>query len=193
MDFNVYGFEVMKTLLENGELSDTPRFPRVTLCDFDIRQLQNLQRYTVQCVLPINLFNEKIFIFLWFWLFVVAIVSCGSYVSWLYYVLVGSNRYRYAKKYLSMHGHIENTVDTKLARKFADEYLRDDGIFVLRIVGKNSSELVLGDLVSNLWRIYKENPIQCKDKAYCTKKDFQNGHGPHTAIDEEGTRKLDYV
>ncbi|XP_035827317.1 innexin unc-9 [Aplysia californica] len=186
MDFNVYGFEMMRLLAENGELKDSPRFPRVTLCDFEIRQLQNLQRYTVQCVLPINLFNEKIFLFLWFWLLIVAIVACGSYVSWLYYILVGENRYRYAKKYLVINDHIHNKMDSKLARKFANEYLRDDGIFVLRVVSKNSSELVLTDLVKDLWRLYKENPVDNKLRKKDMRSDVINGNvKPTTEMDEE--------
>ncbi|KAK3761738.1 hypothetical protein RRG08_010355 [Elysia crispata] len=159
MDFHMYGFDLLSRLVHDGELSvASPRFPRVTLCDFEIRQLQNLHRYTVQCVLPINLFNEKIFIFLWFWFVIVLFVSFGSYMSWLYYVLFSHNRYRYVKKYLKIGDHIRNKADVKLARKFSDEYLRDDGVFVLRVVCNNSSELVLNDLVTELWHLFRGNP-----------------------------------
>nr|KAG5707714.1 hypothetical protein BaRGS_003289 [Batillaria attramentaria] len=35
------------------------------------------------------------------------------------------------------------------------DYLRDDGVFVLRVVGCNSTEMVLKDLVVELWRSFK--------------------------------------
>ena len=40
-------------------------------------------RYSVQCVLPINMYNEKIFLFLWFWMVFVAAISCINFVTWL--------------------------------------------------------------------------------------------------------------
>ncbi|KAH9514826.1 Innexin unc-7 [Bulinus truncatus] len=158
MNYSVFGLEVIEALIKEGSYTDSPRFPRVTLCDFEIRQLNNLQRYTVQCVLPINLFNEKIFIFLWFWYLFVAVVTAANYLSWLYHILFGSNRYRYVKKYLKLGENLRSKTDSKLAKKFADEYLRDDGVFVLKIVSKNSSELVLSDLINHLWLFYIANP-----------------------------------
>ncbi|XP_055870589.1 innexin unc-9-like [Biomphalaria glabrata] len=158
MNYSVFGLEVIEALVKEGSYTDSPRFPRVTLCDFEIRQMANVQRYTVQCVLPINLFNEKIFIFLWFWYLLVSAVTVFNYLAWLYQILLGGNRYRYVKKYLKLGDNIRNKTDAKLARKFADEYLRDDGVFVLKIVSKNSSELVLSDLINHLWLFYIDNP-----------------------------------
>jgi hypothetical protein len=38
-------------------------FPKVTLCDFQIREAlhpKDSHRYTVQCVLPLNLFSQQV-------------------------------------------------------------------------------------------------------------------------------------
>ncbi|CAG5126001.1 unnamed protein product, partial [Candidula unifasciata] len=77
-----YGLQVLQHL--GGKWVDIDHFPRVVMCDFEIRQLQNIQTYTLQCVLSINLFIEKIFAIAWFWLFLLTVASIINFVSWLY-------------------------------------------------------------------------------------------------------------
>ncbi|XP_064597843.1 innexin unc-9-like isoform X3 [Liolophura sinensis] len=176
MEYNLYGFEVISQLNHKGNLEGSPRFPRVTLCDFEIRQLQNLQRFTVQCVLPINLFNEKIFIFIWFWIVFVSVVTCANFIFWIYRIIFRQNRARYVKKYLRLLDEIAaGASDKPLCKKFADQYLRDDGIFVLRVVAKNSTNLVVADLILKLWRIFKDKPYNRKSIAD-TLSDHENAN-----------------
>lgn len=162
MDFGGYGFEILKHFREHGEWKETTRFPRVTLCDFKIRQLENIQTFTVQCVLPINLFNEKIFAIVWFWIFFLSILTFYNLASWLFYLLFRHNKELFVRKYLRACNEIQSGFDKKLSRRFANDYLREDGCFLLRIVGKNSTDIILSDLMRLLWVLFKNKPFQSR-------------------------------
>lgn len=84
-DYHMYGIHVITSLLEgnNAWAKSSQIFPRVTMCDFIVRRLATQHKHTVQCVLPINLFNEKIYLFLWFWFVFLAIVSFFSLTQWI--------------------------------------------------------------------------------------------------------------
>ncbi|KJH46319.1 Innexin [Dictyocaulus viviparus] len=62
-----YGLGVIKDITSGVEWETSGYFPRSAICDFEVRQVANIQKYSVQCVLVINIFNEKIFVILWFW------------------------------------------------------------------------------------------------------------------------------
>jgi len=158
-DYNLYGFEVMSKLGSDETWKESPRFPRVTLCDFRIRQLQNIQTWTVQCVLPINLFNEKIFIFIWFWLVLVAFLTCINLIAWTYRTVFKRNRGAYIKKYLKINNELHTGFEKKLCLQFANQYLRDDGVFVMRVIAKNSTDLVVMDLIDKMWKMYKDKRV----------------------------------
>lgn len=156
MDYNNFGFEVIDYYMKHGEWKPSPRFPRETLCDFTIRQLKNHQRYTIQCVMPLNLLNEKIFIFEWFWFFLLTILTFINLISWVYYGSCGDNNIRYIKHHLKMCKEIHCQNDTILARLFAKKYLRDDGVFILRVLEKNAPSMITKDLVFHLWSLFRE-------------------------------------
>lgn len=160
-DYHLYGIDILKDLFTGKEWAASPRFPRVTLCDFTIRQMGNLHRHTVQCVLPINLFNEKIYIFLWFWFVFVAASTCFSFLRWIWLIGFRYSRIRYIRKHLKIMDKLnrDSDRDKKMSHKFAEMYLRQDGVFVLKLVAKNSTDLVVADIVAALWDNYRNKPI----------------------------------
>lgn len=166
-EYHLYGFEVIRDLVNGIDWTASRRFPRVTLCDFQIRQMGNVHRHTVQCVLPINLFNEKIYIFLWFWFVFSATATCLSFIRWVWVLGFRYTRIRYVRKHLKIMDKLnrDSDRDKKLTHKFTEMYLRQDGVFVLKLVAKNSTDLVVADIVAALWDNYKSKPMNVRPDA----------------------------
>ena len=70
--------------IRGQDWSHSERFPRVTLCEFEVRHQSRVHQYVVQCALTINLFNEKLFIFVWFWYVFLALITTVNSLRWLF-------------------------------------------------------------------------------------------------------------
>lgn len=166
-DFAAWGFEILTGLAdENPEyLRVSPRFPRVTLCDFQIRQMMNVQRWTVQCVLPINLFNSKIFLFIWFWLVFLCVSSLISLCSNLYASMFPARRIEFVRKYLTLRRVItyRGEAERRLTSRFVMSYLKFDGFYVLRVAAHNATDLLVAQIIENLYQKFKERRIESKE------------------------------
>ena len=114
-DYRLYGILVMSRMVRGEDWSWSERFPRVTMCDFQVRQMKNVQTYTVQCVLPINLFNEKIFLFIWFWLLFIALSTLSSLIHWTSKVIVLSMQTGYVKRQLKVSVSTEILLQSNLS------------------------------------------------------------------------------
>uniref|UniRef100_A0A914X2A5 Innexin n=1 Tax=Plectus sambesii TaxID=2011161 RepID=A0A914X2A5_9BILA len=96
-----WGWEMLGDVYKGRTTVDSGWFPRVTLCDFVKRENGNTHNHTVQCVLMVNMMNEKLFLFLWFWFLFVALCVLLSLV-YLFATLVSSYfRERRVLQYLS--------------------------------------------------------------------------------------------
>ena len=77
--FLTYGLDVIKFTDWKSRVSFDPMlkvFPRMTKCTFnDFGPSGDVTKYDAMCVLPINIVNEKIYIFLWFWFCFLAVIS----------------------------------------------------------------------------------------------------------------------
>jgi len=57
IDYHLYGVQVVERLIRGQDWGYSERFPRVTLCEFEIRHQSRVHQYVVQCALTINLFE----------------------------------------------------------------------------------------------------------------------------------------
>lgn len=171
--FHAYGVEVLRdTFKESRQMNDwsvqtSVMFPRVTMCDLKVRRLGAVHDYNVQCVLPINLFNEKIFLFVWFWLVLVGVITLGSLVMWIVRVAYLPGQRRYVKRHLAFVRRLDDEDDRKRkTSRFVNGYLSQDGVFVLRLLAHNTSTVTATEFVTALWDNYKDKRMtQSKDEA----------------------------
>ncbi|MCP9264662.1 Innexin [Dirofilaria immitis] len=153
--YNWYGFGAALDLLNGTTWEQSGMFPRISLCDFDVRVMGNIQEHTIQCVLVINIFNEKIFIFLWFWYLALIIFTTGSLIFWITLCLVPYPNRNFVIRHLEM-GELpfdaqENDDDVE---RFINMYLKNDGMFVVRMITLNSGVMFGNELIFSLWKSY---------------------------------------
>jgi len=170
-DYYLFGFEILNKFIHGRDWGESKRFPRVTLCDFHIREIGIIHRYTVQCVLPINLFNEKIFLILWFWILLLAAFNLGDFLSWLLRILRVDSRSAYVRRKLAMNRALlseqysksdQTKLDEKIRSKaFVRDYLQEDGCFALRLLARNGQDIIVGEIINKLYQnfcvIYERN------------------------------------
>ena len=166
MEYHIYGFEIIKGMVRGTDWSESGAFPRVTMCDFLLRRLGNLQKYTVQCALPINLLNEKVFMFIYFWLILLAIFTLWSMLTWLLRSAPEVERYHYMKAAI-LAGNEDPDPEKLRSQKeaikdFIQNFLRQDGVFVLRMIAHNVDAVTEADIVLEVWKRYckgREQPL----------------------------------
>lgn len=77
--FLSYGTDVVRFSNMDQELRTDPMvaiFPRITKCTFHKYGASGtIQKLDAMCVLALNIINEKIFIFLWFWFILLSVLS----------------------------------------------------------------------------------------------------------------------
>ncbi|CAF0937537.1 unnamed protein product [Adineta steineri] len=154
-DYYLFGFEVIEKLLKNQRWTENKHFPKVTYCDFKIREIGINHFYTVQCVLRINLFNEVIFIIQWFWLISVSVATIYDFLLWLYHCTVPREKIHFIRRHLGIMSSFNPQEERQLARDFVLHYLKDDGVFVTRLLSVNSSDLVVTEIINQLWIRFK--------------------------------------
>ena len=143
----VFGLDVVKNLMQGRDLQITNLFPREGLCPVNIRLFGSTVRSTAQCVLPVNMFNEPIFIGLWFWMIIVGVTEILSTLVWLSRIL--SQRQEYFVIELLKLGKGE------VVREFVKTHLQADGVLLLRLIQANVGTGMAQSIGKTLWERFK--------------------------------------
>uniref|UniRef100_A0A0N5AYZ5 Innexin n=1 Tax=Syphacia muris TaxID=451379 RepID=A0A0N5AYZ5_9BILA len=155
-----YGIAILQQLMQK-QTYVTEHFPRVTMCDFEVRVLGNVHQHTVQCVLMINMFNEKIFIFLWFWYLFLAIFSAFSLIYWISLSFLHGQHMRFIRKYLKA---TDLATDRQSVKKFVHKFLGFDGVFCMRMISAHAGDIIATELIVALWHDFtdrvRKSPIE---------------------------------
>ncbi|ESN99802.1 hypothetical protein HELRODRAFT_176569 [Helobdella robusta] len=155
-EYHMYGLHVLHGLMQQTSLLNPDHFPTVTLCEIDIRDQSRIHTYVIQCVLSVNIFNEKIFIILWFWFVFVALANICDFLRWLFGVFHWKLSLKFIKKRLKSgekNGAIKINDPVMLSR-FLRGYLRRDGVFLIKLISLNYGDVLVGDVLDAMWECY---------------------------------------
>lgn len=165
--YTFWGIGILSDILNGREWEESGHFPRVTMCDFEVRVLGNKHRHTVQCVLMINMFNEKVYVFLWFWLVIVGIATFLNLINWTRKLLFRGARKAHIKAYLQVENNVsdDDSRSSQVLDKFVDYKLKSDGVFITHLIDNNGGSVFSHDVIVDMWdRFLQEEESRSQKK-----------------------------
>jgi hypothetical protein len=110
-------------------------------------------------------------------------------VSWLFTLVINTReRYSYIKKRLTALSppnsqHKFDPDDKKIFSYFVNDYLKEDGVLALRLLSRNAHDLIVSEVVANLFNLYKIKRNETQIKLQRTFKRQQQHHHQHEKIE----------
>ncbi len=145
-----YGLNVLGTLFSGFSLPESKLFPRITLCDFQIRELGERHYYTVECILVINIFIEKMYFLLWIWFGILLVVTLIDAIRLIYRLFLRHSRNVFIIENLDLIIRT-HTAKEKQFRYFL-RYFPIDNVLTLRIISANSNSLIVAEILDELFQ-----------------------------------------
>lgn len=150
-EFTTYGWRVLHFATSAQEKRIDPMmtvFPRLTKCTFHrYGPSGDVMKYDALCLLPLNIVNEKIYILMWFWFIILAIITA---ISILYKLLLLSSR---TIRYFALHSFARLTPKDHLRAIIRKTNYGD--WFVLFLLAKNMEVINFKDFLNDLFKDFK--------------------------------------
>lgn len=144
-----YGWTVLTSLLSGFSLPESRLFPRITLCDFQIRELGERHHYTVECILVINIFIEKMYFILWLWFWLLLFVTIVDAIRFIYRLFLPHSRDTFITHHLDLI--VRNRLGKEAQFRYFLRYFPIDNIFALSLVSANANPIIVAEILDELF------------------------------------------
>jgi len=151
-EFSTYGLSVLGYSEMDARERPDPMavvFPKVSKCSFHkYGPSGTIERHDGLCVLPLNIINEKIYIFLWFWFILIASIT-GLFLLYRLAVLMGAG-IRTAM-IQARSGRVSREKISDIVSEPGLTYFQQVGdFFLLYLIAKNMDEVAMKELIIEL-------------------------------------------
>uniref|UniRef100_A0A8R1HKB0 Innexin n=1 Tax=Caenorhabditis japonica TaxID=281687 RepID=A0A8R1HKB0_CAEJA len=150
----MYGWTVTKQVLQGKQWQESGTFPRVTFCDFEVRELGYVNNWSLQCVLMVNMFNEKLFIALWWWYLVLLCLSIFDLFAFLFRFTV-HHQVKFISRILACH--TDEPISTTAVGEFNRRVLKIDGINLMHLIYSNATIFEAAEFLSPTWENFAKD------------------------------------
>ncbi|VUZ38981.1 unnamed protein product [Hymenolepis diminuta] len=151
-----YGLSMLSNVLHGRDWQVTQIFPRVGYCYVEIKFLgASTNAVTAQCVLPLNMLNEKIYLFLWWWISAATIITIFYLILWAFRFGTQNREINYILKYLQLSSNRFRRYDEREVENFSTRYLGREGTFLVRMIRMNAGEQMAVAVVKAFWKRYR--------------------------------------
>lgn len=144
--FLTYGTDVLKFSNMNQENRSDPMvevFPRLTKCSFHkYGSSGSIQKHDALCVLALNILNEKIYIFLWFWFIILAVLSACAIMYSALVVMMPTTREAIIKR--RFRGGSPTAVEALIHNIQVGDFL------LLHLLGQNISVTAFSEILTQI-------------------------------------------
>merc|ERR1712228_1121059 len=151
--FMTYGSDVFAMTFGDPEGRSDPMnvvFPKMTKCTFHkYGPSGTITRHDGLCILALNIINEKIFVFLWFWFVLLALISALALVYRIAILSVLSLRVRVVMK--KLHGRVDQKIIENILNSPQHSWIdRIGDYWVFFLLSKNLPTMAMKNLLEQM-------------------------------------------
>ncbi|CAD6184761.1 unnamed protein product [Caenorhabditis auriculariae] len=158
----------------NRDLQTFPYFPITVACDYNMFTMgHNAIKNSIQCIIPLNFINEKIFVTLWLWLNVLIFLSILNICTFIFSISLQKQREDLIVSLIKTDEEFERPNSKRSGRalagrgsmanlsgfrkEFVNNFMGPDGVLLVHFVRAKAGTLRCREILIKVWNQYADD------------------------------------